>query len=690
MRQDLRIAVVIPAYNEAPSIGKVLDSVPHWVDMVIVADNGSADATRQIARDRGAKVIEEPRRGYGSACLAGIDAVEAADIVVFLDGDYSDYPEQMNRLVDPIATNRADLVVGSRILGKAEAGALTPQAIFGNWLATRLLALFWQTYYTDLGPFRAIRFATLQSLEMADKDYGWTVEMQIKAALRGVRAMEVSVDYRRRIGKSKISGTIRGVFGAGYKILSTIAKAILFARRAPSPTREILVFTRYPEPGKAKTRLIPALGAVGAAALHRELAERAVNGVRRATRLLLAKLHILFEGGSLPLMEEWLGLGTTYAPQAGGDLGARLIAATNDAFRRGADEIVVMGSDCPDLNELILRGAFEALGTYDMVIGPAADGGYYLIGLRASSCRQAIPAVFQGLEWGSDSVYERTLEIARHCGLSVFSLPELGDIDRPEDLPIWQKCLERDREQPLSPRISVIIPALNEEVCIQETLRQLLRAVDIEIIVSDGGSEDETIREAEAAGAQVIVQRGGRAAQMNAAARIAKADALFFLHADTLPPPDWDAQIERLLSFPAVAVGAFAFSTDTLGMGMRVVAALVNLRSRWLSRPYGDQGIFIRKSTFEKIGGYPDLPIMEDFAFIRSAARLGKVVIAPSAVTTSARRWKRLGILRTFTVNQICLVAYFIGVRPSLIARIYRSASPSRDSQAADQQSRGN
>lgn len=224
MRDHARVSVIIPALDEARSIGKVLEAIPDWVDEVVVADNGSKDDTAAIAEEHGARVVHEARRGYGAACLKGIAALDAPDIVVFLDGDFSDHPDQMDRLVDPILRGEADMVIGSRVLGKAEAGALTPQARFGNRLACYLMRLFWGVRYTDLGPFRAIRFAALQRLGMADRDYGWTVEMQIKAIQQGLRITEVAVSYRRRVGVSKITGTVRGTIGAGYKIIWTIVK----------------------------------------------------------------------------------------------------------------------------------------------------------------------------------------------------------------------------------------------------------------------------------------------------------------------------------------------------------------------------------------------------------------------------------------------------------------------------------
>lgn len=239
MRNENQVAVIIPVLNEEQSIGKVISSIPRWVDDIIVADNGSTDASAAIAEAHGARIVKQPRRGYGSACLAAIALLKSPDIVVFLDGDFSDHPEEMSFLVDPIIHDLADLVIGSRILGQQERGALTPQARFGNWLACHLMRCFWKACYTDLGPFRAIRYASLKKLGMRDRDYGWTVEMQIKAAARKIRCLEVPVRYRRRIGKSKVSGTLRGVIGAGCKILFVIFRSVL-----PSRDREYKVVSR--------------------------------------------------------------------------------------------------------------------------------------------------------------------------------------------------------------------------------------------------------------------------------------------------------------------------------------------------------------------------------------------------------------------------------------------------------------
>lgn len=225
------VRIIIPAFNEENGIGQVISEIPkHLVEEIIVVNNNSTDNTEMIARAAGATVLREPVPGYGRACLKGLDylknSTNKTDIVAFLDADHSDYPEELSLLLKPIVEQGADLVIGSRALGTKENGSMTPQQIFGNWLATRLLRIIYKVHFTDLGPFRAINYDKLMQLNMQDTTYGWTVEMQVKAAKHKLVCTEVPVRYRRRIGFSKISGTIKGTVLAGYKIITTIFKYI--------------------------------------------------------------------------------------------------------------------------------------------------------------------------------------------------------------------------------------------------------------------------------------------------------------------------------------------------------------------------------------------------------------------------------------------------------------------------------
>lgn len=227
------IDVLTPALNEEGSIAKVIEDVPRGlIRHFIVCDNGSTDATSRIASSAGAIVVFEPEKGYGAACLKGLSLIESwpesqwPDIVVFIDSDYSDFPQEMPRLIEPITRGEADLVIGSRVLGNAEKGSLTSVQRFGNWLSTTLIRWIFGYRFTDLGPFRAIRYQTLRRLGMKDRNFGWTVEMQVLAAKMRIPSTEVPVSYRRRIGKSKVSGTIKGSILAGIKILYTIFRLL--------------------------------------------------------------------------------------------------------------------------------------------------------------------------------------------------------------------------------------------------------------------------------------------------------------------------------------------------------------------------------------------------------------------------------------------------------------------------------
>lgn len=227
-KQSATVDVIIPAFNEENSIGLVIKEIPSSVRNIVVVNNNSSDSTWRIAKAAGAVVVNEPIPGYGRACLTGIATIQEdplpPDIVVFLDADYSDYPAELTKVIDPIISGAADMVIGSRALGDREEGSMTFPQVFGNWLATRMIRMFYKQVYTDLGPFRAIKWNSLLALEMEDKTYGWTIEMQIKAVKKKLKIAEVPVNYKRRIGLSKISGTVKGTVMAGYKIIGAVFK----------------------------------------------------------------------------------------------------------------------------------------------------------------------------------------------------------------------------------------------------------------------------------------------------------------------------------------------------------------------------------------------------------------------------------------------------------------------------------
>ncbi len=242
-----RVVVIIPAFDEEEAIGSVLAEIPAVASEVVVVDNGSRDGTAACARGAGAQVVTEPRRGYGRACRAGIAAAPEADVYAFLDGDHSDYPGQLPQVLAPILDGEADLVIGSRRLGRGLQAAHPPHAVLGTRLCVALMNLLHGTRATDLGPFRAITAAALRRLDLRDGDFGWTVEMQVRAACCGLRVVEVPVDYRARIGHSKVSGTLSGSVRAGIKILGTIVRhafARRFSQRGLSPARRAGIHSR--------------------------------------------------------------------------------------------------------------------------------------------------------------------------------------------------------------------------------------------------------------------------------------------------------------------------------------------------------------------------------------------------------------------------------------------------------------
>ena len=669
MKDGNRISVIIPALNEEAAIGHVLSHIPEWVDETIVVDNGSSDGTPQVAEQHGARVYHEPRRGYGSACLTGMAQMDDPDVVVFLDGDYSDHPDEMHLLVDPIISGQADMVIGSRAIGERESGALTVQARFGNWLSCLLMRLIWGVHYTDLGPFRAISADALFRLNMFDPNYGWTIEMQARAARRGVREMEVPVSYRRRIGKSKVSGTVKGVIFAGVKILYTIfaewLDSVLWAPERDDLER-LCVFTRWPQPGTTKTRLIPELGEEGAANLQREMTEHALSVARRASMTRPFHIEVRYEGGDKKKIREWLGEGLSCRPQSDGDIGKRMSSALSDAFDGGVERCVVVGTDVPGITTNIITDAFEKLDENDLVLGPAKDGGYYLVGLRKKAVGEAVPYIFEKVPWSTEVVLETTLEKARNKSLETAVLGELSDVDEPDELEEW----ERVKGNFSADSISVIIPALNEEGRIEEAVKSACPE-RTEVIVADGGSIDNTAEEAQEAGAKVVTSPAGRAAQMNSGAVEASGDVLLFLHADTLLPENFDLFVKRALKDANVAGGAFRLCIESETFAVKAIESLSNFRSTRLKSPYGDQAIFVRADVFNAIGGFPDRPIMEDYEFVHKLRKRGKIAYVPYPVVTSGRRWDKLGVIRTTIINQLIIAGHFMGISSGQLARLY-------------------
>lgn len=436
--------------------------------------------------------------------------------------------------------------------------------------------------------------------------------------------------------------------------------------------KKLIVFTRYPETGTTKTRLIPLLGAKAAADLHRKMTEHTLVKLKRHSTLNALTIEICYDGGSEHLMKNWLGPDLDYQPQGIGHLGLRMKRAFENAFGSGADAAVLIGTDIPDITGTVIQAAFDTLEQKNMVIGPAKDGGYYLIGLQRGSLSSAREKLFSGISWGRRDVLDKTLDIAKGLGLSFSLVDELEDVDQPEDLPIWKRSQLLNHHDFIPGNISVIIPALNEAENIGEALLSIGHENNIQVIVADGGSQDNTVSIAESLGAKVINVLPPRSRQMNEGAAEAVGDVLIFLHADTRLPKNFDRLVLGSLAQPGIAAGAFELRIDDPTPGLRLIERVANWRSRCLRTPYGDQGIFMLKRVFHSAGGFSDFPIMEDFELIRRLRKKGKIITLPAPVLTSSRRWQNFGILKTTLINQLIVIAYYMGIPPNTIARLYR------------------
>ena len=439
----------------------------------------------------------------------------------------------------------------------------------------------------------------------------------------------------------------------------------------PENALQVMLFARYPVPGQAKTRLIPEIGPRNAARLHRRMTENAA-GVARAVRGSGdIGITVCCTGARVRDFRAWLGEDLQYEVQSSGDLGARMRRAFESAFSRGAAGALAVGADVPDLSPGILRQAVDGMRGHDVVFGPAADGGYYLIGMR-----RRLPELFRDMDWGTGSVYRRTCDAVRRLGLTFLELPTLHDVDRPGDLARIRRDLRFAEAFGEKAPISVIIPTLDEASALGRTLSGAFRADGLEIIVADGGSRDATREIASTAGAAVLAVAGGRAAQMNAGAMVATGRILLFLHADTLLPDGYADAVRRALESPSTVAGAFRFRTDGSGVALRIAERITNFRSAVLHWPYGDQGLFMERRVFEEAGGFGAMPIMEDLDLVRRLRRRGPVVTLGEPILTSARRWRRLGIVRTTFRNQCMIAGYFAGVPPARLYRFYYGGDP--------------
>ena len=430
--------------------------------------------------------------------------------------------------------------------------------------------------------------------------------------------------------------------------------------------QRLLIFTRYPESGKTKTRLIPALGPEGAALVQRQMTRHTLRWARELSRPGETSVEVLFEGGDAHQMLDCFGGDFTYRPQGDGDLGCRLDRAFRSAFGRGAGRTVAVGSDCPGVSDDLVRTAFHRLGQNDLVLGPASDGGYYLVGLRRHA-----PDLFREIPWGGSRVFEETLDTARRLGLSTTLLDPLDDVDRPEDLAAWY-CIKCRQAGADPSRISVVIPTLNEAAYLEETLERLDAAADTEVVVVDAESSDGSAGIARRRPATVLSGVAGRARQLNAGAAVATGGVLLFLHADTLLPPRFEDHVRLSLAQPGVVAGAFRLGIRRAQGSLAVIQRVANWRARYLQMPYGDQALFLKARTFHDLGGFADLPIMEDFDLVRRLRRRGRIDVVPAPAVTSGRRWRAIGPWRTTWINQTTILGYYLGVSPQRLADRYR------------------
>jgi rSAM/selenodomain-associated transferase 2/rSAM/selenodomain-associated transferase 1 len=434
----------------------------------------------------------------------------------------------------------------------------------------------------------------------------------------------------------------------------------------------LIIFTRYPEPGVTKTRMIPALGAEGAADLQRDMTEHLMASVVALKARQSMAVEIRYDGGSQKRMRSWLGSAFTYKSQGKGTIGQRMQRAIRDGFQNGSAAIVIVGSDIPEITSATIEGAFEALKHSKLVLGPAGDGGYYLIGLHKAAENFSFPELFKSISWGTHQVLFQTIAAADRLGIDYALLDTLNDVDRPDDLSIWCRSKPSGSAPCGQPRLSIIIPTLNEAAEIERSLSGLAESANVEIVVVDGGSSDGTVEKARYLGARVLSTAPSKAGQMNAGASAAGGDVLLFLHADTCLPEQFEPKVLAALNRSGVSAGAFTLGIDSEDRGLRFIERVANWRARIFQLPYGDQALFVSRQLFSEIGGFADYPIMEDFDLVRRLKKKGKIAILPDSVSTSPRRWQNLGVFKTWLLNQVILAAYFVGIPPGRLASWYR------------------
>lgn len=436
----------------------------------------------------------------------------------------------------------------------------------------------------------------------------------------------------------------------------------------------LIVFARYPQVGECKTRLIAHVGRQAATDVHADMTRFTIAWASEAAKHPDIGLQVRFTGGSQEAMRAEFGAGPDYVPQCDGDLGQRLREAVEQAAKQGLERVVVVGTDCPQLNCDFALQAFASLAHHDVCISPATDGGYTLLGLQTKvSNPQAVhDALFDSICWGSSGVLLETLHALGATGARVRLLQTLSDVDYPSDLPVWEQA--QAGMSPPKPHTSIIIPVLGRETRLAQVLNTASKPPWVEAIIVAADIEGETLKVAAENKAQYIVGAKPRSKQMNLGASVARGDTLLFLHADTALPHDYLDAVQSRLADDACVGGAFKLGIDSDRIMARCIEWGVNVRSTMLRLPYGDQAMFVRATVFRALNGFAEQPIMEDYDFVRRLRRRGRISICSAQVRTSPRRWHRVGFVKATALNQLIIVAYHLGVSPARLARLYRAA----------------
>lgn len=426
------------------------------------------------------------------------------------------------------------------------------------------------------------------------------------------------------------------------------------------PKAHLSLITRYPVAGFTKTRMIPALGAQGAAALQREMSAHVALQMRIVAATGDAFVDAWVDDGQPLASRRWLKL--PWRRQRTGDLGLKLRHALSYGRTR-APVSAVVGGDCPSVSAADMREALRAADEVGAAIVPATDGGFCLLAISRYH-PQAMPHVFTAVDWSTERVCRQVVDNLEKAGIGVAIMPERPDVDDEADLPAWYAVRDAWHGEPES--LAVVIPVLDEAESLPDVLERALAEAD-EVVVVDGGSTDASVQIARAAGVRVIESVRGRGAQMNAGAAATSCEAILFLHADSQLQPGFRDAALSALSDPSVLLGAYTFSLDATTPSLRLIERAARWRALRIFLPYGDQGYFVRRVTFEALGGFAEESALEDLMFADAARRAGRVALSPMPLVTSDRRWREVGTWRWTLLNTASVAWYYLGGSPERI-----------------------